>query len=71
MKIDELDYAEVGRRLVNLVTAASRAGHKRVKSSADHDVIPREDDLEGQFVVEAFTKTLEEIEEKWFDGEHQ
>ncbi|MFE3973278.1 MULTISPECIES: hypothetical protein [unclassified Peribacillus] len=66
-RIDEVTYEEIGRKLVGLVKAAELAGHQRVKSSADHDVDPGEN-LAAQFVIDAFTKKVPEINEKWFKG---
>lgn len=68
MKLSETSYEEIGRALVGFVKAADLGGHQRVKSSADHDVMPG-DNIALQFVVDVFTKTVPEISEKYFDEE--
>lgn len=69
MKIQEIDYAILGEKVVRLALVSHHANHKKVAYTAKDHVKPNEDQLEATFARDLFVLSTEEIIEKWFDGE--
>ncbi|WP_406944499.1 hypothetical protein ACJA3J_15105 [Halobacillus sp. SY10] len=69
MLISKLDEKRLAQQIARLPLASHQANHKWVRSTVNDYILPSEDNLEGQYIVDLFKLTTPEIIEKWFDGE--
>lgn len=64
-KFKGMDAQKLAEYLVKLPLVANMAGHKEVQYTVNDYILPSEDNLEGQFIVDLFKMTTPEIIEKW------
>lgn len=69
VKYRELNKEKLAQHLVKIPLSAQLLGHNKVQSTVKDYIIPEEDNLELQFIVDLFTLTTPEIIDKWYGGE--
>ncbi|KOP82268.1 hypothetical protein ACFFHH_12575 [Cytobacillus solani] len=68
MKILELDEKKLGQQLLAAPLTSHQANHKWIKSTMQDYILPSEENLEGQFVHDLYTKDTQSIIDKWYGG---